>query len=357
MQNVKPASGADERQGSFLPDFCGARTVFVIILIAELLAIVLTLARQPALDQARLIDLALYSLFIQWAALSCIAILCIFRTHLNTFGDVKVGLISYLITQLTTLLVAELAWWTQYLMTPMESTGMAHYDYLLRVMCISAIVWAMALRYFYVQYQLRKQIVAEADSRFQALQARIKPHFLFNSMNTIASLVRRNPASAEQVVEDLAELFRVILKEQQKASTLGEELDLCRRYLRIEELRLGERLRVEWHIGNLPAQLELPALILQPLLENAIYHGIERLPEGGTIQLRGETGPDRVLIHIDNPVMEGDHEQSGNRIAQENIRERLAAFFNAPGLLRISRDDRHYSVTVTLPCKNETAHR
>lgn len=348
---------AYETSGSFLPDFCGTRTVFVVILLAELLAIVLTLAQQPALDQARLIDLALYSLFIQWVALSCLAILCIFRKHLNAFGDVKVGLISYLITQLTTLLVAELAWRTQHLVTPMGSTGVVHYDYLLRVMCISAIVWAMALRYFYVQYQLRKQIVAEADSRFQALQARIKPHFLFNSMNTIASLVRRNPGSAEQVVEDLAELFRVILKEQQKASTLEEELDLCRRYLRIEELRLGERLRVEWKIGDLPGKLELPALILQPLLENAIYHGIERLPEGGAIQIRSEAGPDRVLIHIDNPVTAGTGEQPGNRIAQENIRERLTAFFDSSDLLRISQDDRHYSVTVTLPRKNEDTHR
>lgn len=346
-----------ESRGSFLPDFCGARTVFVVILLAELLAIVLTLAQQPALDRARLIDLALYSLFIQWAALSCIAILCILRAHLNSFGDVKVGLISYLITQLTTLLVAELAWWIQLFMTPVDGTGMPHYDYLLRVMGVSAIVWAMALRYFYVQYQLRKQIVAEADSRFQALQARIKPHFLFNSMNTIASLVRRNPDSAEQVVEDLAELFRVILKEQQKASTLEEELDLCRRYLRIEQLRLGERLQVEWQIGDLPGQLELPALILQPLLENAIYHGIERLPEGGAIQLRSETKPDRVLIHIDNPVTAETGKQSGNRIAQENIQERLAAFFNASDLLRISRDERHYSVTVTLPRKNEDTHR
>ncbi|MEX2524039.1 MAG: histidine kinase [Gammaproteobacteria bacterium] len=346
-----------ENRGSFLPDFCGARTVFVVILIAELLAIVLTLARTPALDRDRLIDLALYSLFIQWAALSCLAVLCIFRKHLNAFGDIKVGLISYLITQLTTLLVAELAWWTQHFVTPMSGTSMAHYDYLLRVMCISAIVWAMALRYFYVQYQLRKQIVAEADSRYQALQARIKPHFLFNSMNTIASLVRRNPASAEQVVEDLAELFRVTLKEQQKASTLEQELELCRRYLRIEELRLGDRLRVEWRVGDLPGNLELPALILQPLLENAIYHGIERLPEGGVIQLRGEIRPDVVLIHIDNPVTADSGEQAGNRIAQENIRERLAAFFQTADPLRISRDDNHYSVTVTIPRKNEDTHR
>jgi two-component system sensor histidine kinase AlgZ len=341
---------------SFLPDFCGTRTVFVIVLLAELLAVTLTLA-QPLLNQARLVDLALYSLFIQWAALSCIAILCIFRQHLNTLPDLQVGVISYLITLLTTLLVAELAWWTQYHLAAWDNTAREHGSYLLRIMGISAIVWALALRYFYVQYQLRRQVEAEAESRFQALQSRIRPHFLFNCMNTIASLVRRDPQAAEQVVEDLAELFRQTLRDRQQVTSLEQELDLCRRYLRIEQLRLGERLQVAWQIESVPRGISLPALTLQPLLENAIYHGIERLPEGGRIEVRSERQPGRLLIHIDNPVGEGGAAQAGNRLAQDNVRQRLGAFFMITDPLQIRHDGGHYRVTLTIPYDYETPDR
>ena len=258
---------------------------------------------------------------------------------------------------MTTLLVAELAWWVQHALIAVESMPGAHHDYLARTMGIGAIVWALALRYFYVQYQLRKQIVAEAESRYEALQARIKPHFLFNCMNTIASLVRRDPPAAEQVVEDLAGLFRVTLKDRDTRATLAEELDLCRRYLRIEQLRLGDRLRVIWEEGDVPDGIEMPALTLQPLLENAIYHGIERLPEGGTIKLHCETRQDRILIQIDNPVADDTADQTGNRIAQENIKQRIAAFFAAPDLFQIQQHGSHYSVTVTIPRDHENTHR
>lgn len=342
---------------SFLPDFCGARTVFVVVLLAELLAILLTLAQLPYHRQ-HLVALAMYSLFSQWVALSCIAILCIFRQHLNTLKNYQVVILSYLITQVTTLVVAELAWWVQHEWSAADFFG--HSRFTLRILGISAIVWALALRYFYVQFQLRKQIVAEAESRFQALQARIKPHFLFNCMNTIASLIRRDPAAAEQVVEDLADLFRVSLQDRQDNSTLEEELELCRRYLRIEQLRLGERLEVDWRLDGVPGQLVLPGLILQPLLENAIYHGIERLPGGGRISIHAEAGPDQVQIHIENPLpgtTPGRPGHSGNRLAQDNVAQRLVAFFHKPGLLHARRDADSYQVTVTLPCHHEDPDR
>ena len=343
----------EETSVSFLPDFCGARTVFVVVLLAELLAVLLTLAQLP-FHRQHLVELAMYSLFIQWAALCCIAILCIFRRHLNTLKGYQVGIISYLITQVTTLIVTELAWWVRHEWAVRDYFG--HGLFALRIMGISAIVWALALRYFYVQFQLRQQIVAEAESRYQALQARIRPHFLFNCMNTIASLIRRKPSEAEQVVEDLADLFRVSLQDSQGQTTLKEELDLCRRYLRIEQLRLGNRLEVDWRLDGLPQQVPLPSLTLQPLLENAIYHGIERLPTGGRISIHGNAVPGQLQIHIENPLPgqePGTAGHRGNRLAQENVAQRLSAYFEKPGLLTADRQDGCYHVTVTIPYEHE----
>jgi len=346
-----------DEAGSFLPDFCGARTVFVVVLLAELIAITLTLAQLPR--QHVLVALAMYSLFTQWVALSCIAILCIFRRHLNTLPNYKVGVISYLITLLTTLVITELAWWVQNQWVLKDYFGHGHGRFTLRIMGISAIAWALALRYFYVQFQLRQQILAEAESRFQALQARIRPHFLFNSMNTITSLIRRAPDAAEEVVEDLADLFRVSLQDRRGGVELREELALCRRYLRIEELRLSERLEVDWRMDDLPDGVLLPSLILQPLLENAIYHGIEQLPSGGRVSVHSEVLPDRLRIHIENPLPEASAGagRGGNRLAQDNVAQRLTAFFGQPGLLSAERENSRYHVTVTIPFNDENTDR
>ncbi|MFT5134044.1 MAG: two-component system sensor histidine kinase AlgZ [Gammaproteobacteria bacterium] len=247
---------------SFLPDFCGGRLVFVVILVAELLAIVLTLA-QPLKAPDPLFDLAMYSMFIQWVALSCVASLCVSRRFLNTLGDYWAATWSYIITLLITLIISELSWrWIAYLPTSVEFTHYSHTHYLIRNMSISVIVSALALRYFYVQHQWRRRIESESESeaRFQALQSRIRPHFLFNCMNTIASLTRRHPALAEESIEDLADLFRASLQDIHHATTLVDEISLCERYLRIEKHRLGDRLLVVWDIDALPMAMQIPSL-------------------------------------------------------------------------------------------------
>jgi two-component system sensor histidine kinase AlgZ len=148
-------------------------------------------------------------------------------------------------------------------------------------------------------------------------------------MNTIAALTRSAPETAETAIEDLSELFRASLSNSQQQATLAEELTLAQRYLSIEALRLGERLSVDWNMDGVPLTTVLPPLILQPLLENAIYHGIERLPEGGIIQVEGNCEDGRITIAISNPVLSGaaDEQPAGHRIAQENIRQRLQIIF------------------------------
>ena len=158
----------------------------------------------------------------------------------------------------------------------------------------------------------------------RALQARIRPHFLFNSMNTIASLTRTDPERAEEAVEDLADLFRANLNEKRSSITLKEELEVARIYQRIEQLRLGERLHVIWDVADLPMRALVPGLLMQPLLENAIYHGIEPRPGGGIVTVSGALDGDIIALTVRNPLPEaGGDAHAGNRIALENIRERM----------------------------------
>ena len=351
---------SDHTQGSFLPDFCGTRTVFIVILIAELLAIILTLAQPPHLLN-HLVDLALYSLFIQWVALSCTAILCIFRQHFTTLDDHWVGIIAYFITLITTFIVTELAWWVQSQWSISDGYfRYGHTTFLLRIMGISAVVWALTFRYFYVQHQWKKQTRLEADARFQALQSRIKPHFLFNCLNTIASLIRHDPKLAEQSIEDLADLFRISLQDVNQDSTLQDEISFCKRYLRIEQHRLGDRLKTEIHVDNAPLDVKLPVLSLQPLVENAIYHGIEPLPEGGLIRIRASRENNFVNVVIENPIMPDFEEYSrhkGNQLAQDNVRQRLNAFFQQQDLLEVRQTDNSYQIIVSIPLTHENSNR
>ncbi|OQW94868.1 MAG: hypothetical protein BWK79_04545 [Beggiatoa sp. IS2] len=224
-----------------------------------------------------------------------------------------------------------------------------HQLFLLRNCGISAMISAIALRYFYVQFYWQQETIANASARIQALQARIRPHFLFNSMNTIASLIRFQPAKAEQAVEDFAELFRASLAEVHELVTLQEELDLCTHYLRIETLRLGERLQVVWHIDNVPKNARVLPLSLQPLLENAIYHGIQLLPEGGTILITGLFDGQFIQLNIENPLADTAFGYRGQQLAYENIRQRLQVYYGKRAKLTAHIQNQHYYVSLYFP--------
>ena len=337
---------------SFLPDFCSPRMVFVVVLLAELLALVLSLAL-PASPAGRLSDLAVYSMFIQWLALACVAILCLSRPFLNRFNDIWAATWSYVITLLVIVAVAELCWRVIHMFPAgMDFHAAGHSVFVLRCVGIGAIVSALALRYFYVQHQWRKRIKLESEARFQALQSRIRPHFLFNCMNTIASLTRSDARLAEESVEDLADLFRASLQESQHLCRLEDEIDLCKRYLRIEKHRLGERLEVTWDIDGLPVQSKIPTLSLQPILENAIYHGIEPMANGGTIEIVARVAEDHYQLLVKNPVSADattETMRKGNQLAQDNVRQRLATCFEGKASLTIEASSDEYSVYLRIP--------
>jgi two-component system sensor histidine kinase AlgZ len=225
------------------------------------------------------------------------------------------------------------------------------------MMLVSAIISGLVLRYFYVQQRLRIKEQSELHARLQALQSRIRPHFLFNSMNIIASLIAVDPETAESVVEDLSELFRASLNEAGNQVPFADELDLCERYARIEKLRLGERLRLEWDIGELPQGVRIPLLTLQPLIENAIYHGIQPRSDGGTVRVTVRHDAPDVRVRITNPLASADERSGseGNRMALDNIRSRLQVLYGDRASLRTGVDDGEFVTEVCFPDRGGVA--
>ena len=339
----------------FLPNFCTLQSVVAVVVLVELFAFVLTLASAPHSDDLWS-TLALYSLYVQWAGLLSAALLCLLRRPLSRLSDTVAGVASYLMLLVVILLLSLVAHAT-FELAGFPITTESRSEFLLRNLGIGAIVLALALRYFYISYQWRQRMRAEAQARLEALQARIRPHFLFNSINTVTSLIHDKPDAAEEALLDLADLFRASLREEQRLIALRDELELTRRYLNMESLRLGERLSIEWLLEQGIEALQLPPLILQPLVENAVYHGIEPHPEGGTIQIAIRREAGQLSLAITNPCPQGEGESgrgSGSHIALENIRARLAAHYGERAKLDIESGEGSCRVQLCIPAKEPT---
>jgi two-component system sensor histidine kinase AlgZ len=335
--------------GEFLPNFCTIRVVFGVVITAELLALLLSLAAIEGLREVPE-QLSVLSLLVQWIALSTAALLCLLRAWIQGLSERMAALTAWGLLQLVTLVVSLVTLWLHDALLPVSVWEIGQ-GLLPRALGISVIVGWLLLHYLQLQYRWRQQLEAQNEARLQALQSRIRPHFLFNSMNTIASLTRSNPSLAEEVVEDLADLFRVSLGDAKRQSTLGRELELARQYLNIERHRLGRRLQVEWDLQDLPLGAMLPPLILQPLLENAVYHGIEPAASGGIIHISGRYRRGRVNLGIRNsvPADQQSGHRKGNRLALENIRERLAGLFGMQASLTESRVEGEHQMRLVVP--------
>ena len=336
---------------SWLPDFCSLPVIVAVMIIAELTVLVILIAPSDE-SQPLLSRLGTVTVFVQWIAMLCVVVLCKSRAWLQRLPRLHGVLVAYLLMLAITLTGSALAFVLDQLLN-LKLTLPAQYQwrFLLRNVALCALIGAALLRYFYVIEQWRARVQAEARTRLDALQARIRPHFLFNSMNTIASLIRTEPVAAERAVEDLSDLFRAALGADGKPSTLAAELELAQRYLAIEQLRLRERLHVQFDLAaDLPGDLPVPALLLQPLVENAIHHGIQPLPGGGTVSLRARRQGDGVAITIANPrPAEGARAPSRNGMALANTRSRIEYHFGRRGALRVNEGDENFEVALWLP--------
>ena len=226
---------------------------------------------------------------------------------------------------------------------------------LLRWILFGLIAVGVLLFYFHLRARALSPAVTEA--RLQALQARIRPHFLFNSINAVLSLVRSDPKRAEVALEDMADLFRVLMRENRELTPLEDEVELCRQYLELEKLRLGDRLTVDWNVRSMPADALVPPLMLQPLLENAVYHGIEPSSTPGTVSINLFLSRGVVHAILKNPYRaNGGSHHSGNKMALANVRERLALHFDAEASLesRVAKDS--YEVHIRFPYRTEATN-
>ena len=221
---------------------------------------------------------------------------------------------------------------------------------IVRPCLLAAIVTGIVLYYFYLQERAYSPAIAEA--RLQALQARIRPHFLFNSINAVLSLIRSQPKRAETALEDMADLFRVLMSENRDLVPLAQEIALCHQYLDLEKLRLEDRLKITWQINAMPSDAMIPPLILQPLLENAVYHGIEPMPDGGEIIVKIYTKVKELHISISNPYAPQNDHHSGNKMALKNIKERLQLHFDLEGSLKTEAKNNRYEVHLRIPFGN-----
>jgi two-component system sensor histidine kinase AlgZ len=338
-----------EETQAFLPDFCAASTLFVIVLVAELVAIVLTLAAHEA-DGRFLVELSKTSFFVLWIALLGSAVMCLLRGRLEKTGKTRAFVLSFVLLVLVCLALAEAAWQLFRIFGTDTIISDDHATFILRTFAISSIVIALGMRYLYISSEWRRSIVLEAQARISALQALIRPHFLFNSMNTIASLTRSNPPQAEEAVEDLSDLLRATMSSPKDRSSLKQELEIAAIYQRIEKLRLGDRLQVRWDVGGLPMRVRIPNLTIQPLLENAIYHGIELLADGGEVVVSGKRDGKFAELSMSNPVAEGQkRDKSGNNMALANIRQRFELAYGKRGSVRVDDSGERYTVTLRFP--------
>ncbi len=338
----------DQEEDFFLPDICQPQNILFLVLVTELLVLVLVLANSQLVDFSWE-EFGLTSFFVQWIVLTSAAVLCNVRPLLRRMSIPAATITGYsLILSLTLAFSLFAEWFTA---DENQQWTLATFGGVGRNLIVAVVMTGIAFRYFYLQHQLRKQEQAELHSRIQALQSRIRPHFLFNSMNIIASLISVDPETAEEVVEDLSVLFRASLNDSSNRPVpLSEELELCEKYVHIESLRLGDRLKVDWFIDVDEFEVRIPMLTLQPLLENAIYHGIQPLPEGGTVLVHILAEDGRLVVHISNPVPEEDssHEH-GNRMAMENIRHRLKAIYGESATLVSQRGENSFDTTLTYP--------
>ncbi|MEH6450674.1 MAG: histidine kinase [Oleispira sp.] len=345
----------------FLPDLCNVRAVMVLILVSEALVTALILI-ESGLVGFQWERFATLSYFVQWVALLSVALLCQSRKFMARLAlpwavSWAMGLLM-LVCFLISLAVEAIL--------PSLGLGLGYqidWSWILRNILISAIFGAMGLRYFYVQSQWRLKSQAELSSRLQALQARIRPHFFFNSLNTVASLIAIDAEKAENMLVDLSSLFRVVLKDQNAQVDLAAEIELGQRYLNIEQERLGDRLTLEWQLPDELPNIVVPQLLLQPLLENAIYHGIQPLIDGGkvVITLSANVGGGDKQRHwslvIENDKPEQVIESDGHQISLPNIAMRLEAIFDDQATLNIEQTANQYRVIIELPEYNKEQNK
>jgi two-component system sensor histidine kinase AlgZ len=340
-----PVAKAPRRTQTPLPEFCELPAISALLVVGAMCVTLAWLAPQSTRGWR---GYSVGMLFVEWMAMVIAVALCKLRPALlrlpGRLPYAGVWLVMIVIVALASMLAQ---WMDRMLEMRLIATTSA--TFVRDNVLIAALLGTAMLRYFYLLAEWQARLAAVAHARVEALQARIRPHFLFNSMNTVAALVRVDPVAAERTVENLSELFRAALGQNDTSTgTLGEELELVDRYLAIEQLRLGERLRIRRELDDLPLDASLPRLLLQPLVENAVRHGIQPLREGGEVVLRAWRGGSMLLIEVANPLAEKPAE-GGSGHGLNNVRQRVAYHFGPRASVEAGPQGDRFVVRVRVP--------
>ena len=321
-----------------LPDWRNFGVMLRVLLGVNFLTLIAALVQSAALDQwlARFVDMAA---LVEPLLLLALGLLAALRDQLRRL-PLRLGQLAVLGLVLV-LAFAQQAYW-QSLGFPESGSG-------LRVVLLAAAACGLLLLYF--ELRARAYSPAQAEARLAALNARIRPHFLFNSLNAVLSLIRARPQQAEAALESLSDLFRAAMRDPAEQVSMADEIALGRQYLELEKLRLGERLAVDWQIDGDFSQIPIPPLMLQPLLENAVYHGIEPAAAGGLLRVSVTRRGDELHLLISNPTTRQAQHAVGNQMALANIRERLALYYDLEARLEIAATPETYEVRISLPCQ------
>ena len=348
----KLMSLATTKKLGYLPDLCSFRTLLSVMVAAEVLAVILALAGSSVTYTDSFIKLGFTSLFVQWTVLSSALFMCLTSKFLKKQNVLHLTISLTVIVAIFTISASVLT----VMADSYQKTGMVSFwdtPFVARNVFIGVVVTLLVLRYLYIQNIHSERVKADSGAKYDALQSRMRPHFLFNSLNTISQLIHQDPKDAEDALLDLADIFRTTLDTRNRI-TLKEELDVTLRYLRMEGLRLGKkRLNIVWDMdrNTLPFNMLIPPLLLQPLVENAIYHGVQPRKEGGTLGISLYDAGNHLEVVVTNPIPpEGTNShQKGNHIAQENLKNRLQLAYGARANISIKKSAHQYRVAFTIP--------
>lgn len=335
----------------YLPNLCTLQSLLRVLAGVGVLAAVLAMMVASGLAEF-LLRFGLHALFMLWVAAMSVLTICMLNRFFKP-GSARVATVVVVLIVLFFTLMASVMG-----SLAASAPGMSTFPgfdalFFLKNLVVSLVVTLLMLRYFYIQGQWEELVEANSSAKYEALQSRMRPHFLFNSLNTIAHLIHKNPDQAEDAILDLADIMRTTLDRRNRIS-LQEELDVTTRYLRMEGLRLGKRrLTVVWDMdrNTLPFDMPVLPLILQPLVENAIYHGIQPRKDGGNLSITLYNDKTHLKVSVTNPVPPANASvhQKGNHIAQENMKRRLHLAYGDRANLQIQKTSQQYRVSFSIP--------
>lgn len=350
MKTTRQNEASAPQLGVYPPSFCRWRLLLAVAGVTQVSVFLVGMGRSQAFSLGWL---GLISLYAHALALVTTAGVCISKAWMYRLSARGAWLGSWVMALITALAFSYAAG----IVGTVLGLGPGRSDFgefVIHSVLAVALVTGPLFRYLFIRAQSRIQLVVQSEARVQALQARIRPHFLFNSLNTIASLIPDDPVGAERATEDLADLFRGSMRKADDLIRLSQELELAEKYLQMEQRRLGQRLTVDWQVSELPPDALILPLTLQPLLENAVIHGIQPIVDGGEVRVYGRSEKDKVVITICNPYGPDGHVGAGHGMALVNIRERLKLAFGTAASLITHQDAEQFFAVLSLPYVEST---